>query len=395
MMIFRTCILVFAAFSLVACGTSRLRATKPNTVIEATGPTGVGYNNAGTGSLVTAFERDYLVSYCLDGGSIRVERKGRSVTLKANETCAGLYTDTNFTTLKPFAKGVSSTVAAERFTESGFRLTKTVCMAYFNRIGNQGQDSDFYKKMTNVLGGVTSATLGLTGSPSKSVALTATGFSGFLASLESFDEVYHFTPDRQYVLDLIMRSMNTYETEILSKKRNQTFNQAVDAILGYQSLCQTDYIRKTVNEAINSAKVRAFSTANFDRLVTDTLSATERQTLASNLGATALNDEQLKLLIRITRGEIQTDTDLNTAFEALKETGIGIINKSADTPPKFSLNSDIQSKVNSEIDKFRQASPNIYARYLPSRSDRNGVSSLAESTEPSTTGPVDLPVIVD
>lgn len=385
-----------AATSLTGCGMSALRATKPNTVIGAVGPTGVGYGIGRTGSLVRALERDYLISYCLDGGTVGVSRSGNTISLGKNELCASLYTD-DFKTLQPFVIGLDSRKAAERLTESGFRLTKTVCLAYFNRIGNQGQDSDFYKKFINAFGGVVSATLGLTGSPSKSVALTATGFSGFLAGLESFDEVYHFTPDRQYVIDLIMRSMNTYEQEVVSKKRNQTFNQAVDSILAYQSMCQTDFIRKTVNDAITSAKVRPYSSPNIDRFTSNRLSAQQRVDLARSLNATSLNDAQIVLLIKASRGELGGPEELESAYELLKNTGPQLVTFNiAAGDATYAIDREVLDNTNKIIDEFRTTLPDIYARYLDEvLNPGESFISLRDVEESSASGPVDLPVVID
>ena len=86
---------------------------------------------------------------------------------------------------------------ARNLLNSGITYSALVCDRYFNVLANRNQDIGFYVEGAGLFGGLAASVLGLTGSPAKSIALTATGFTATIAGLEAYR--HHPCPRRSTV----------------------------------------------------------------------------------------------------------------------------------------------------------------------------------------------------
>lgn len=249
--------LAISSTFLVSCsGMGGLKGTKPDFVMNANGPNNIRYVEPIPESLIQQFSNDYNVAKCLT---------------QSIEAVGGFKCDKKvWESKKPWT--IKKTQVSLNMIKSGFRLSDSVCAAYFRRIGNQDQDLDHYSNAVNIVGGLTSAVMGATGVPAKSIAITAASFSGVLGAFESFDSVYHFSPDVQAVENMVTKAGNAYEKQLYTKIKNIAnvdvdFYDAVQAIEGYQKICQTSNIRALVNQAIETSMPR--SPENTSTLVVD------------------------------------------------------------------------------------------------------------------------------
>ncbi|MCF6292897.1 MAG: hypothetical protein L3J04_05825 [Robiginitomaculum sp.] len=360
---FTTCIgLISGVFLLNSCtGLTIPNSIKPNYVMTANGPQKVGFSQPIPASLIQQFADDYSVSWC-KSQSI----PGKFFLSKTYEESTSKVAEIHVQCGATATISISSSLAAQKMTKSGFRLMDSVCSSYFRRLGNQDQDLDFYSRTINDMSGVTSAILGVTGVNAKSLAITNTLFAGANAGLESFDAIYHFSPDLQAVENMVSRAGEAYEGQLFTDSAPKDFYDAVKAVENYQRICQTSNIRALVNQAIEKSKLTAASRTTRNLLIRNNVTNTQIGLLSEDIEITSISQATLVWLTAGVTGKILKE-DLPKLYSLLEVAGI------TDAESKFEL-------VRKWLDNLAKSEPNSYEALL-SRVDQLDPSALP-SVEP-------------
>lgn len=151
--------------------------------------------------------------------------------------------------------GVSNNATHVAMMKSGFVLAELACDRYFTVIANRNQDLGYGIEVTALGAGATAGVLELTGSPAKSIALTAAGFAITLAGMESFQEHYYFGPRVLTVKTLVMDGMETFKVRALTDTSTLDHFAAISRVRQMQGLCQIDSIQRYVDDAVSKAEI--------------------------------------------------------------------------------------------------------------------------------------------
>lgn len=191
----------------------------------------------------------------------------------------------------------TDTTAARAFLDSGLAYADILCDRYFTVLANRNQDMAFAKESTAITGGLAASVLGLTGSPTKSVALTAAGFAATLAGMESYQQHYYFGPDVATVRTLITEGQDKYRATITAEQRRvMTYYGAMTHVRKMQSICQVDRIQDLVNQSVAKQEIvfeRSRREDFFSRIATQGA----RSRLEAALSTIVTNDDLVNLYI--------------------------------------------------------------------------------------------------
>jgi hypothetical protein len=145
---------------------------------------------------------------------------------------------------KPAGTPEDAKNAAVSMMSSGFEYSALLCDSYFNLLANNNQDLGFGTESVGILGGFASGVLGLTGAPTKSVSLVATGFAATVAGMEAYQQHYHFGPDVSAVRKLITTGQRNYKAAIDAQILSEFDHyDAIGHIKAHQEICQVDSIQ--------------------------------------------------------------------------------------------------------------------------------------------------------
>jgi len=90
---------------------------------------------------------------------------------------------------------------------AGMNLITGNCSRYFTNLGKIGQNTSFARRETNLLGTSTAALMGMFDATSKAISATATGFGFTTSTMDTFSDVYLFSPEIKNVQDLVMDAL--------------------------------------------------------------------------------------------------------------------------------------------------------------------------------------------
>lgn len=278
--------------------------TRPGVVIDPAGPRnasqpllGLGVPNilqADSVDPYDVFEAAYTCSVPLNGSPSQASGSSDADAQKD----AGASTDNNNFGLKAAEDCADpGPVDHKIFLNAGFAYGELLCDRYFNTIANRNQDLNFGIESFSLLGGFTAAVMGITEASAKSIALTAAGFTSWIAALESYQEHYHFGPRVSTVRELIMSGMKEYRREVRDLPAYDDLNhfRALEFIREHQAICQVDYIQAKVDEAVSNQKI-VFRRDARDALTNRVVVATTRNRMAEVLGQGHVTMAQMETL---------------------------------------------------------------------------------------------------
>lgn len=148
---------------------------------------------------------------------------------------------------------------AQGLLNAGRVLIELRCEEYLDAIGQSTQAAGNMRQQTNLVGGLSSALMGVTGSSAKEIAGVASAFSFAGASMDAYSTAYLFADAGTSIIKLVHSSQELFMDEVNKSLQNTVLNHtnAVHILLGYQSICRPAKIRALVNDAISKAQVVA------------------------------------------------------------------------------------------------------------------------------------------
>lgn len=148
---------------------------------------------------------------------------------------------------------------AQALLNAGRVLIELRCEEYLDAIGQSTQAAGNLRQQTNLVGGLSSALMGVTGSSAKEIAGVASAFSFAGASMDAYSTAYLFADAGTSIIKLVHSSQELFMNEVDKSLQGTALNHtnAVHILLGYQSICRPAKIRALVNDAISKAQVVA------------------------------------------------------------------------------------------------------------------------------------------
>jgi len=158
--------------------------------------------------------------------------------------------DTRFESGKRFAdafvqaRSTNTDKDIRAFVSSGISYSQSLCHDYFTRLSSTKAHRDFAAKSTNLVGGLTSAMMGLTKVASAQVAATGALFSFGEAAFDAYEDAFLVTPNVASLEQLVKRKQREEEIVIYRKLNAEASEQWPDRIE------DVDQAERSLNEYI-------------------------------------------------------------------------------------------------------------------------------------------------
>ena len=162
---------------------------------------------------------------------------------------------------------------------AGMNLIKGNCSHYFTNLGKIGQNTSFARRETNLLGTSTAALMGMFDATSKAISATATGFGFTTSTIDTFSDVYLFSPEIKNVQDLVIDALKIQMDDgnkiAKAAKLNPindplTYTEVIQLLFQMESTCQPHGIHQLINTAVaNNKVVPKFEESSVEKLQLD------------------------------------------------------------------------------------------------------------------------------
>lgn len=153
----------------------------------------------------------------------------------------------------------ASTENAQAMLNAGRVLIELHCEEYLDAIGQSTQAAGNLRQQTNLVGGLSSALMGVGGASAPGIAGVASTFSFLGASMDAYSTAYLFADAGTSIIKLVHSAQELYMNEVTKNFENNVLDHtgAMHILLGYQSICRPAKIRALVNDAVSKAQVVA------------------------------------------------------------------------------------------------------------------------------------------
>lgn len=181
-------------------------------------------------------------------------RDGTTILAHATTTFAN---DLKLSSVAPDDPGLASNAL-----KTGRSLLDLHCNQYLDQLGMTQQSHANQRRQTDLVGGFTSAILGLAGSPSSHVAAVAAGSTFVGSSLDSFSAAYLFSDATRSLVQLVREARRAFIDGLTVPRKDLDYATMVDILSGYEAVCRPAQIKALINEALTNARVEAEPVAN-------------------------------------------------------------------------------------------------------------------------------------
>ncbi len=153
----------------------------------------------------------------------------------------------------------ASTENAQAMLNAGRVLIELNCEEYLDAIGQSAQAAGNLRQQTNLVGGLSSALMGVGGASAGGIAGVASTFSFLGASMDAYSTAYLFADAGTSIGKLVHSAQELFMSEVNRNLQNTVLDHtdAMHILLGYQSICRPAKIRALVNDAVSKAQVVA------------------------------------------------------------------------------------------------------------------------------------------
>lgn len=148
------------------------------------------------------------------------------------------------------------TMAAGAF-RAGRAVLDLQCERYIDAVGSVNQSASNERKQVSLIGGFTSAIMGLTGSGAKEIAGVATTFSFAGSSMDAYTSAYLFSDAAKSVSKIVREGQGAYLTAVQGQLSSLSYADSVALLVGYEAICRPAQIRALIDEAVARGTVMA------------------------------------------------------------------------------------------------------------------------------------------
>lgn len=157
--------------------------------------------------------------------------------------------------LQASATNSDQSAAAIKAFRSGRAMLDLQCDRYLDAVGGANQAASNERKQVGLIGGFTSAIMGLTGSSAKQIAGVATTFSFAGSSMDAFTTAYLFSDAAKSVTKIVRESQSAFLGSIQGDLSDLDYPGTVAILTRYESVCRPAQIRALIDEAIAKGTV--------------------------------------------------------------------------------------------------------------------------------------------
>lgn len=149
--------------------------------------------------------------------------------------------------------------SARAMLDAGRVLLDLRCSKYLDEIGMGNQSASNVRQQIGLTGGLASALMGITGSAAKEVAAVASAFSFGGSSFDAYTTAYLFADAGTSVIKLVQKAQAAYWDRSDAELARVSVNHraAVQALVGYESICRPAEIRALIRDSIGKAEIVA------------------------------------------------------------------------------------------------------------------------------------------
>jgi len=149
--------------------------------------------------------------------------------------------------------------SARAMLDAGRVLLDLRCSKYLDDIGMGNQSASNVRQQIGLTGGLASALMGITGSAAKEVAAVASAFSFGGSSFDAYTTAYLFADAGTSVIKLVQKAQAAYWDRSDAELARVSVNHraAVQALVGYESICRPAEIRALIRDSIGKAEIVA------------------------------------------------------------------------------------------------------------------------------------------
>lgn len=140
---------------------------------------------------------------------------------------------------------------------SGRALLDLRCSKYLDDLGIANQEARYERQQVDIVGGFTSAIMGLTGSGAKAVAGVASTFSFAGASMDARTTTFLFSDASKSITKLVRDAQHAYILAIEDQLGGLDHAGMVSLLTGYEQLCRPSEIRRLIDEAVAASTIVA------------------------------------------------------------------------------------------------------------------------------------------
>lgn len=185
---------------------------------------------------------------------------GKSIadtTVSEGKTVFDTAAETFAMDLKASAADKSSVDKGAQAFLSGRAMLNLECSRYMTAIGDAIQAATNDRQQVGLIGGFTSAIMGLTGSSAKQIAGVATTFSFAGSIMDSYTTSYLFSDAATSVGTIVSGAQSAYLSSIEQDIPKLGYADAVAMLTGYEALCRPAQIRALIDDAVAKATIVA------------------------------------------------------------------------------------------------------------------------------------------
>lgn len=185
---------------------------------------------------------------------------GKSIagmTVSEGKTVIDAAVETFAMDLKTSATDKTSVDKGAQMFLSGRAMLDLQCSRYMTAIGDAIQVATNERQQVGLIGGFTSAIMGLTGNTAKQIAGVATTFSFVGSSMDSYTTSYLFSDAATSVGTIVSGAQSAYLSSIEENIPRLGYADAVALLTGYEALCRPAQIRTLIDDAVAKATIVA------------------------------------------------------------------------------------------------------------------------------------------
>lgn len=161
-----------------------------------------------------------------------------------------------------FARALQASAAAPADTGkaataflSGRAMLDLQCERYLDAIGGANQAARNERQQVSLIGGFTSAIMGLTGSGAKEIAGVATAFSFAGSSMDAYTGAYLFSDASKSVGKIVRDGQGAFLGAVQGQVASLAYADAVALLTAYEAICRPAQIRHLIDEAVSRGTV--------------------------------------------------------------------------------------------------------------------------------------------
>lgn len=138
---------------------------------------------------------------------------------------------------------------------SGQAMLDLQCARYLDAVGSANQAANNERQQVNLIGGFTSAIMGLTGSSAKQIAGVATSFSFAASSMDAFTTTFLFSDAAKSVTKIVRESQGVLLDSLEGQLSTLNYAETVRVLTRYEEVCRPAQIRALIDEAVAQGTV--------------------------------------------------------------------------------------------------------------------------------------------